>query len=397
MPDYGHELTLGTFITPSARDPLHAVALAEPTEASVLDSATFQNQPYNSDFLDTYTLLTAVAARTERIHVSANVTNLPLRPPAMLARTAASLDVLSGGRFELGLGAGAFADAVHGMGGPRRSPGQAISALGEAIDLIRGVWDTWEPGPLRFKGEHHAIPSMKRGPRPAHDIGIWLGAYKPRILRLTGRKADGWLTTLEYLQSPGMAEANKIIDEAALEAGRAPGESRRLLNLLSMDFSAGRRGYLQGPPQQWVEELLPLVLEHGFSALIIGHDDPRLIQTFGQEVATALREAVARERASADTSTTPRRPVAVLTKRHGTIDYEAIPAPLAKKVVEPGDRAYEDVRHSYSRTRSPALVSRPRTPTTWWPHLPTHALRTSPSRCAAAVTVSAAVRPTAVA
>lgn len=356
MPDYGHELTLGTFITPSVRDPLRAVALAEFTEASGLDIATFQDHPYNADFLDTYTLLSWVAARTERIHVSANVTNLPLRPPAMLARTAASLDVLSGGRFELGLGAGAFADAVHGMGGPRRSPGQAISALEEAIDLIRGVWDTREPGALRFKGEHHTIPSMKRGPRPAHDIGIWLGAYKPRILRLTGRKADGWLPTLEYLQSPGMTEANKIIDEAALEAGRAPGEIRRLLNLLSVDFSENRRGYLQGPPQQWVEELLPLVIEHGFSAFIIGRDDPRLIQTFGQEVAPALREAVARERASADTSTAPRRPVAVLTGRHDTIDYEAIPGSLAKKVVEPGDRAYEDVRHSYIRTGSPALV-----------------------------------------
>ncbi|MEV5388318.1 LLM class flavin-dependent oxidoreductase [Streptomyces sp. NPDC052721] len=120
---------------------------------------------------------------------------------------------------------------------------------------------------------------MKRGPRPAHEIGIWLGAYKPRMLRLTGRRADGWLPTLQYIQTPGMAEANTIIDDAALEAGRDPSEIRRLLNLFDVGFSATRHGYLQGPPQQWVYELLPLVLELGFSAFLIGQDDPHVIRT----------------------------------------------------------------------------------------------------------------------
>ncbi|MFB8776445.1 LLM class flavin-dependent oxidoreductase [Streptomyces broussonetiae] len=358
MPDYGHELLLGTFITPTAHDPEQAVALAELTEAAGLDVATFQDHPYNADFLDTYTLMSWVAARTSRLRVSANVTNLPLRPPATLARTAASLDLLSGGRFELGLGAGAFPDAVRGMTGRRPTTGQNIESLDEAIDVLRGVWDTDQPGPLRFDGEHHKIPSMKRGPRPAHDIGIWLGSYKPRMLRLTGRKADGWLPTLEYLQSPGMAEANKIIDEAAVAAGRDPREIRRLLNLFTVDFSATRRGHLQGPPVQWVEELLPFVLEHGFSGFFIGRDDPRLIRTFGEEVAPALREAVARERATAGTSTAPVRPAAVLAARHDTISYDDIPESLAGKVVEPGDRGYENVRHSYTRTGSPALVVR---------------------------------------
>lgn len=356
MPDYGHELLLGTFVSPTASDPAQAVTLAELTEAAGLDAATFQDHPYNPDFLDTYTLLSWVAARTSRIHVSANVTNLPLRHPAMLARTAASLDLLSGGRFELGLGAGAFLNAVRGMGGRDLTAGQGVDALDEAIDIVRGVWDGDQPGPLRFAGEHYTIPAMKRGPRPAHDIGIWLGSYKPRMLRLTGRKADGWLPTLEYIQTPGMADANKIIDEAALEAGRDPREIRRLLNVFNVDLSPVRRGYLQGPPEQWVDELLPLVLEHGFSGFFIGRDDPRLIRTFGEEIAPALREAVERERATAGTAAAPARPAAVLAKRHSTIDYEAVPESLAKKVVEPGDRAYENVRHTYTRTGSPALV-----------------------------------------
>ncbi|MEV1069002.1 LLM class flavin-dependent oxidoreductase [Streptomyces sp. NPDC050263] len=356
MPDYGHELMLGTFITPTAHAPAQAVALAELTEAVRLDVATFQDHPYNADFLDTYTLLSWVAARTSRIHVSANVTNLPLRPPAVLARTAASLDLLSGGRFELGLGAGGFPDAVRSMGGRHLTAGQGVDALDEAIDIVRGVWDGDQSGRLRWDGEYYKIPAMKRGPRPAHDIGIWLGSYKPRMLRLTGRKADGWLPTLEYLQTPGMADANKMIDEAALAAGRDPREIRRLLNVIDVDFSAVRRGHLQGPPEQWVEELLPLVLDHGFSGFFIGRDDPRLIRTFGEEVAPALREAVVRERATAGTSAAPARPAVALAERHGAISYDAVPQSLAKKVVEPGDRAYENVRHTYTRTGSPALV-----------------------------------------
>ncbi len=66
--------------------------------------------------------------------------NLPLRPPAVLAKAAASIDVLSNGRFELGLGAGAFWDAIEAMGGPRRSPGGAVDALAEAIEIIRRAW-----------------------------------------------------------------------------------------------------------------------------------------------------------------------------------------------------------------------------------------------------------------
>ncbi|MFD1495217.1 LLM class flavin-dependent oxidoreductase, partial [Streptosporangium lutulentum] len=358
MPDYGHDLLFGTFITPSAHNPAQAVALAELTEAAGLDVAMFQDHPYNADFLDTYTLLTWVAAKTRRIHVSANVMNLPLRPPAVLGRATASLDLLSEGRFELGLGAGAFPDAVQGMGGRRMTTGQNIEALDEAIDIIRGVWNDREPGPLRHEGRHYSIPEMKRGPRPAHDIGVWLGAYQPRMLRLTGRKADGWLPTLEYIRTPGVTESNQIIDDAALAAGRDPSAIRRLLNLLRVGFSPAGRGYLQGPPKQWVEELLPLVLDHGFSAFLIGQDDPDVIRTFGEEVGPALREEVARERARAGADTGPKRPATVLARRHDTIDYDALPESLARKVVEPGDRAYDGVRHTYTRTGSPALVIR---------------------------------------
>jgi alkanesulfonate monooxygenase SsuD/methylene tetrahydromethanopterin reductase-like flavin-dependent oxidoreductase (luciferase family) len=98
MNDYGHDLLFGTFITPQNRRPEDVVALAQLSERVGLDLVTFQDHPYQPGFLDTWTLLSWVAAQTETITVSGNVLNLPLRPPAVLARAAASLDLLSGGR-----------------------------------------------------------------------------------------------------------------------------------------------------------------------------------------------------------------------------------------------------------------------------------------------------------
>src|SRR5581483_7679009 len=121
MPDYGHDLRFGTFLTPQAARPQDVVALAQLTERAGLDLATFQDHPYQPAFLDTWTLMTWVAAQTETIRLAPNVLNVPLRPPAVVARAAASLDLLSGGRLELALGAGGFWGPIKAMGGPDRT------------------------------------------------------------------------------------------------------------------------------------------------------------------------------------------------------------------------------------------------------------------------------------
>ncbi len=192
MPDYGQPLSFGSFLTPSAEDPAHVVDLAVVSERAGLDLVTIQDHPYQSRFLDTWTLLTWIAARTSTVTVSPNVANLPLRGPVILARSAASLDRLSGGRVELGLGSGAFWDAVAANGGPRRSAGQAVTALADAIAVIRALWSD-EKGGAKVDGEYYSLSGAKRGPAPAHDLGIWVGAYGSRMLGLTGRLADGWL------------------------------------------------------------------------------------------------------------------------------------------------------------------------------------------------------------
>lgn len=296
-PDYGQELLFGTFVTPTNHRPQQAVEQAVVADRAGLDLVTFQDHPYLPKFHDTSTLLAYAAARTERIHLSANVTNLPLRPPAVLARATATLDLLSGGRMELGLGAGAFWDGVVAMGGPRRSPGESIEALEEAIAIIRGIWDTADPSILSFRGTYYDVQGAKRGPAPAHPVGIWVGAYKPRILRMIGRAADGWLPSMQYLKEglPELTGMNRHIDGAALAAGREPRDIRRFLNI-GGQFASQGRGFLQGPPRQWAEELTEVALTYGTSGFILASDDTTLTQTFAAEVVPAVKELVAAAR-----------------------------------------------------------------------------------------------------
>ncbi len=281
--DYRHDLLFGTFVTPTAQTPQQAVELAVLADKAGLDLVTFQDHPYQPTFLDTWTLLAYAAARTERIQLSGNVINLPLRPPAVLARAAASLDLLSGGRFELGIGAGGFWDAIAAMGGPRRTPGEALGALRESITIIRDLWDTETRGGVHHAGHHYRVEGAKRGPAPAHDIGIWVGAYKPRMLRLVGELADGWLPSLPYLPdgSASLPALNAAIDEAAEAVGREPSAVRRLLNL-GADTTA--------------EQLADLALTHGVSGFIVMTDDPDTTLWWAQEIAPATRELVAAER-----------------------------------------------------------------------------------------------------
>ncbi len=297
MTDYGHDLQFGSFITPTNQAPDQVVALAQLSESAGLDLATFQDHPYQAAFLDTWTLLSYVASKTERIHLSGNVINLPLRGPAVLARAVASLDLLSGGRVELGLGAGGFWDPIVAMGGERLTPGESVTALEEGIDIIRGIWDADNPKRLVVNGKHHQVVGAKRGPAPAHDVGIWLGALKPRMLRLVGRKADGWLPSLGYMRSlDQITESNEIIDGAATGAGRDPKEIRRLLNINGRFTADTSQQLLVGPPAQWAEQLATLALDYGTSTFILGSDDPDTLLRFGQEVAPATRELVATER-----------------------------------------------------------------------------------------------------
>jgi alkanesulfonate monooxygenase SsuD/methylene tetrahydromethanopterin reductase-like flavin-dependent oxidoreductase (luciferase family) len=295
VPDAGLPIRFGWFLVPEAADPQGLIEQARLAERAGFDLVGIQDHPYQRRYLDTFTLLAALATATERIGLVPDVASLPLRHPAMLAKAAASIDLLSLGRFELGLGAGSFWDAIAAMGGPRRSPGEAVEALEEAVALLRLLWS--DQRSVRFTGRHYRVAGVKPGPAPAHPIGIWVGAYRPRMLALVGRLADGWVPSSGYLPPDRLAAAQARIDDAAAAAGRDPAAIRRLYNV-SGRIGPGGRGFLDGPAGQWVEQLLPLVVETGMDTFVLwptespaGH-----LQTFAAEVAPALREAVAAHR-----------------------------------------------------------------------------------------------------
>jgi alkanesulfonate monooxygenase SsuD/methylene tetrahydromethanopterin reductase-like flavin-dependent oxidoreductase (luciferase family) len=266
--DYDHPVRFGIFPSPRADFSQEALQMARVADEAGFDLVGIQDHPYQRRFLDTWALMAFVLARTNRITVFPDVANLPLRPPRMLAKHAASLDRLSGGRFELGLGAGAFWEGIEAMGGRRRSPKQSVDHIELAIGEIREFW----------KGE-----GKYDGPPPAHDIGIWLGAYKPRMLRLTGALADGWIPSQSYMPPAQVPEAMQRINEAAAAEGRDPKAIRRVYNLISDEPVT---------PKQ----LADFATELGFDSFIFSPADAREVERLAHDVIPAVREEVARRR-----------------------------------------------------------------------------------------------------
>src|SRR5438128_11479936 len=103
----------------------------------------------------------------------------------MLAKAVATLRRLSDGRAELAVGAGAFWDAIAGMGGPRRAPAEAMEATAEALGILQQA--PAANSRVVSHGAHYPVPGYNPGPRPAHEMRLWVGAQKPRMLELIGR------------------------------------------------------------------------------------------------------------------------------------------------------------------------------------------------------------------
>jgi alkanesulfonate monooxygenase SsuD/methylene tetrahydromethanopterin reductase-like flavin-dependent oxidoreductase (luciferase family) len=291
VPDYGRAIKFGYFLIPNADAPL--LSVAQEVERLGLDYVAVQDHPYQRRFVDTWTLLSMIAAITSRVGLFPDVANLPLRPPAVMAKAAATIDLLSGGRFELGLGAGGFWDAIEAYGGPRRTPGESLAALAEAIQVIRKVWSGERN--LQFAGQHYRLQGAHSGPVPAHPIGIWLGVYGPRALQLAGQAADGWVPSFRGdLQQ--IADMAARLDDAAAQAGRDPASLRRVLNVNGAITDGASNGVLNGPVDQWVDELTDLAVTHGFDTFILWAEGEGQLARFAQQVAPAVRAQVAAQR-----------------------------------------------------------------------------------------------------
>ena len=272
--------------------------LAEQADRDGLDHVSLSEHPYVADLLDGYATVGVILGRTERLSVFVNVTNLPLRPAPVLARTASALSALSGGRFVLGLGAGGAWDRITSMGVPKLRSAQAVEAFEEAMQLIRAMSAGGRPAPTK----HYRIGPLKAAPVAAPLI--WTGSNGPKSLAATGRQADGWIPgrAADWL-SERYRWSRPIIDEAAVSVGREPSDVATIYNFPgALTATPVRRTrdaegrWIGGSPDQWVEELTDAVLNHnaaGFTLFPRG-TDPYDVQLsrWSQEVLPAVRAAI---------------------------------------------------------------------------------------------------------
>jgi alkanesulfonate monooxygenase SsuD/methylene tetrahydromethanopterin reductase-like flavin-dependent oxidoreductase (luciferase family) len=286
---YGRPLEFGISITPTSAELNTARELARRADELGLDLIGIQDHPYQWRFLETWSLIGDLLARTEQVRLFPDVANLPLRGAAMIAKQAASLDVLSGGRFELGLGAGAFWEAIGAMGGPVRSGREALASLEESIRIIRSFWSGQRT--ISVEGDYYSVKGLHPGPPPAHRIEIWLGVGKPRALALTGRLADGWVPSLSWATPEIVPMLMRRVDEGASGAGRDPAEVRRLYNVSGRIADGQTKELLDGPVEHWIETLTGFARELGFDTFIFWPSEDPLAQVerFAEEVVPALR------------------------------------------------------------------------------------------------------------
>ncbi|MFF4597566.1 LLM class flavin-dependent oxidoreductase [Amycolatopsis sp. NPDC001319] len=296
------DLLFGVALTPTA-DLAAGRAFATAADDGGLDLLGIQDAPFAPDRPDTFVLAGDLLAHTDKISVFPDVASLPLRPPALLAKTAAALDIVSGGRFELALGAGGYWDAITQLGVPRRSARESNVALEEAVTILRALWADGGP-PVRVQGEFYSVSGAHPGPAPVHPVEIWVGAQGPKSLALTGRIADGWAAPIaSYLPYEKWAEANRLIDDAAVAAGRKRQAVRRIAQIVgTVTETPGRPRLAQGADPvrgtaaEWAELLAKLGGELPYTGFVFMPEDNSAAQVaaFAREVVPEARRLLAR-------------------------------------------------------------------------------------------------------
>lgn len=285
------ELSFGVGVPTSAAPDDDPAGFAQEAERLGYDFVSAADHPCGSNpSYETMTMLTWIAARTSQIKVASRVLAVPLRRPAMVAKLAASLDLLSGGRFILGLGAGYSDEEITALGGPVLSPGEKIDGLTEAIQVIRGAWT--HSGYTQH-GRHHSVHGLEMEPKPTRPIPVWLGTFGPRALAVTGRLADGWIPSLGYMPVEEIPAMRRRIDAAAEAAGRRPDEIRGILNV-SIRIDPGAQpqpDVVTGSAKQVVSQLQDLLGLGftGFNFIVSGPGRTANMQQIAEEVLPALR------------------------------------------------------------------------------------------------------------
>lgn len=176
-------------------------------------------------FLDPLTVLTAAAAVTSRVRLGMSTLNAPWYPPVLLARTLTSIDVLSSGRIDVGIGMGWSSDEYAAAGVPWK--GRA-ARMEEILDVLESIWTD---DPVAHEGRFYAIPASRIEPKPVQRPRppIYLGGFKPVALERVGRRADGWLAPGAPLET--LTPMWRVVRESAEKAGRDPSTVRMIVRL----------------------------------------------------------------------------------------------------------------------------------------------------------------------
>lgn len=283
------ELIFGTDVSPvTDTDPL---AAAQHAERLGYDFISSSDHPHGSHpTYDTPTMLTWIAAHTSRITVASRVLGVPFRRPAVMAKAAASLDLLSGGRFVLGLGAGYLDPEIRALGGPVPSARDKVDGLADAIHIIRGAWTTSR---FSHQGRIYGAHELEMEPKPARAIPIWLGTFGPRALAVTGRSADGWIPSLGHAPPSQIPAMRKHIDAAAESAGRSPDAIRGIYNVaVRIDPDAQPQPDIITGPVNDVLDQLRRFIDLGFTGLNfipVGSDRADQLERLAGDVMPILR------------------------------------------------------------------------------------------------------------
>lgn len=186
--------------------------------------------------VECFTGLTALAAATTRVRLGSLVACNDFRNPALLAKVASTLDVLSGGRLDLGMGAGWFEAEYRAAGIPFESASLRVGRLGEAVQILRGLLDA---GRIDFSGEHYRIRGARCIPRPVqHRLPVFIGGSGDSIARLAGRYADGFNSAWAW-EPEDFAGRIEVVNRAAERAGRDPEAITKTVGLYALPGSTG--------------------------------------------------------------------------------------------------------------------------------------------------------------
>lgn len=266
------DLTFGINVDPG-HDYQKALTSTRLAEELGFDHVLVQDHAYNPGFVETWTLISALAGATEKIALGPNVMTTPLRLPAMIAKEAATLDRISNGRLILGLGAGASDDGVVGLGGPDlRGKGDKFRAFSDTLHIVRGLWES-NGEPFSHDGKLRSAPGVQFGPVPDRRIPIITGSMGPQSLRLTAKLADGISVSSSYIPMEKLGWFRDQLDAGAEANDRDPSELRLYYNV--MGFIETRPSGMRprdpnvywGNAEWWIERLNTLVRDYGVDGL----------------------------------------------------------------------------------------------------------------------------------